>query len=140
MFCGQPFICTPEAWTCKMQCLRYVRQRKPHGYHVSPTRPEGPPRQTGWVRLPNIIRCTISRPLRAISREVSLNPAQTTFAPQGAHPKNMAMDRAQSAILLLASIGDLHLKFPTRKVTRDGLRAITKMQPMTKRKTLNRPI
>lgn len=52
VFCGQPFICTPEAWTCKMQCLRYVRQRKPHGNHVSPTQPEGPPRQTGWGQGP----------------------------------------------------------------------------------------
>ena len=55
MFCGQPFICTPEAWTCKMQCPRNVRQRKPHCYHVSPTRPEGPPRQTGWGQAPQHI-------------------------------------------------------------------------------------
>lgn len=117
--------------------------------HVCPTRPEGPPRQTGW--LPNIIPYTISLPLRAISGEVSLNAAQKTFALQGAHPKNMARGRIQNANLLLASIRDLHLKFPNRKVTRDGLTAdhaghphavtnITKMQPLTKRKTLNRPI
>lgn len=105
----------------------------------------------GGVRLPNIIPYTIFRPLRAISGEVSLNAAQKTFAPQGAHPKHMARGRTQNANLLLASIRDLHLKFPNRKVTRDGLTADhaghphavtnnTKMQPLTKRKTLNRPI
>lgn len=63
----------------------------------------------------------------------------------------MARGRTQNANLLLASIGDFHLKFPNRKVTRDDLTAdhaghphavnnITKMQPMTKRKTLKRPI